>query len=48
VLVDVETEKSRWTLSEQAQEFQNDENPIGEDLLGIPFVIYVNDDCEMQ
>jgi len=46
-------QEQKWTLSPEemdtkAQEFQNDGTLIGQDLLGIPFVIYVNDDCEMQ
>lgn len=46
-------QEQKWTLTPEemdakAQEFQNDETPIRQDLLGIPFVIYVNDDCEMQ
>lgn len=43
----------KWALSAEemdskAKEFQNDENPLGENLLGIPFIIYVNDACEMK
>ncbi|MCX6818757.1 MAG: hypothetical protein NT129_02030 [Candidatus Aenigmarchaeota archaeon] len=46
-------QRQEWSLSSsdmdtKAQEFQNDENPIDEDLLGIPFLIYVNDECGMQ
>lgn len=46
-------ERQQWALSPdemdvKAKEFQNDTNPIKEELLGIPFIIYVNDDCEMQ
>src|SRR3989344_970718 len=45
-------QEQKWALSPEemdakAQEFQNDVTPIRQDLLGIPFVIYVNDDCEM-
>lgn len=46
-------QRQAWALSAEemdskAKEFQNDETPISEELLGTPFIIYVNDDCEMQ
>ena len=46
-------QEQKWTLipeemDAKAQEFQNDETPVRQDLLGIPFVIYVNDACEMK